>query len=145
MKAATHVKKRAELTASWGGLFVRVQCNLVYFIPAVVQCFSWTLQHCTFNWLYIKSFNPSCNSYCICCFPVPPIILLGLQVWISVECEWMQRKYSRTPLFWIRLIWYPHSFEVKLIPLLWLSLGANSVISKPCYFELFFMSRGTSK
>ena len=38
-------------------------------------------------------------------------------------------------------------FQTWLIrnPFILLSLGANSIILKPNYFELFFMSRGTSK
>ena len=56
---------------------------------------------------------------------------------VSVFC-------SQTSLFRTGLIRDPRYFEVKLIPLR-RHLAANSVISKPRYFDLFFMSRGTWK
>ena len=58
----------------------------------------------------------------------------------------LQLPYSRTSLFRTRLIRSPRYFEGRSNALgFTLPLYASPVISKPRYFELFFISLGTSK
>ena len=63
------------------------------------------------------------------------------------QLEWSAvMLYSRTPLFWTRLIRSPRYFERRSNSLgFTLPLYAFPVISKPRYFDLFFISLGTSK
>ena len=57
----------------------------------------------------------------------------------------MRRMYSRTSLFRTRLIRSPRYFEGRSNALgFTLPLYSSPVISKPRYFELFFISLGTS-
>ena len=58
----------------------------------------------------------------------------------------ISKEYGRTSLFRTRLIRSPRYFEGRSNALgFTLPLYASPVISKPRYFELFFISLGTSK
>ena len=64
---------------------------------------------------------------------------------ISISLFYLN-EYSRTSLFRTRLIRSPRYFEGRSNALgFTLPLYASPVISKPRYFELFFISLGTSK
>ena len=65
---------------------------------------------------------------------------------VSASIIFYYYKYSRTSLFRTRLIRSPRYFEGTSNALgFTLPLYASPVISKPRYFELFFISLGTSK
>ena len=72
--------------------------------------------------------------------------LLKVPVAFRAGNQMLKSKYSRTSLFRTRLIRSPRYFEGRSNALgFTLPLYASPVISKPRYFELFFISLGTSK
>ena len=69
-----------------------------------------------------------------------------LPVDIAKQSRVQRLEYSRTSLFRTRLIRSPRYFEGRSNALgFTVPLYASLVISKPRYFELFFISLGTSK
>ena len=96
-------------------------------------------------------------------FNLTMIMLLWQNILLSTQCfgrlcqsprhgysrkldVWLHRIYSRTSLFRTRLIWSPRYFEGRSNALgFTLPLYAFPVISKPRYFERFYISLGTSK